>query len=213
MPIRSPLRVEQRPAGVAGVDRGVGLDAVGVFQQRAGRRLVAVHAGDDAVGHGRLEVGRQQERVADGEAPVADLHLVAVGQRRGGKVVAPQQLDQGHVADRVDADDHRLVQVAVGHAAFHVVAGRLHDVEVGQGVAIGRDDHARAAAVAAVGKHGDGRPGRLGDGRDPLLLGVEHKLRHVGRPNERAYARARPPPPGRASTSVRFIWSASPRTG
>ena len=44
------LGIEQRAAGVAGIDRGVGLQAVGVFQQRAGRILIAMHAGDDAVG-------------------------------------------------------------------------------------------------------------------------------------------------------------------
>ena len=64
--------VEQRPAGVAGVDRGVGLQAVGVFEQRAGRILVAVDAGDDAVGDRGLEIVGQQERIADDVDPVAD---------------------------------------------------------------------------------------------------------------------------------------------
>ena len=90
MPISSPVGVEQRPAGVAGVDRGVDLDAVGVFQKRPGRRLIAVHAADDAVGHGRLKVGRQQKRVAHGEAPVADAHRVAVAQRRVREIVAAE---------------------------------------------------------------------------------------------------------------------------
>ena len=45
--------------------------------------------------------------------------LVAVGQFGGGKIVAAEQLDQGHVAGRIDADDHGVVQLAVGHAAFH----------------------------------------------------------------------------------------------
>ena len=80
MPIRRPFGVEQRPARVAGVDRGVGLHAVGVFQQRARRVLIAMHARDDAVADGRLKVGGQQKRIADREAPIADVHLVAVGQ-------------------------------------------------------------------------------------------------------------------------------------
>src|SRR5207302_10796821 len=42
-------RVKQRAARVAGVDRGVGLEAVGIFQQRPRARLVAVYAGNDAV--------------------------------------------------------------------------------------------------------------------------------------------------------------------
>ena len=38
------FHVEERPAGVAGIDRGVDLNAIGVFQEDAGRRLIAVHA-------------------------------------------------------------------------------------------------------------------------------------------------------------------------
>ena len=90
MPISRPCGVEQRPAGVAGVDRGVGLQAVGVFQNRAGRILVAVHARNDAVGHRGLKIGRQQERIAHGEAPVADAHLVAVAQFGVREIVAAQ---------------------------------------------------------------------------------------------------------------------------
>ena len=86
------LGVEQRAAGVARVDRGVGLQAVGVFQQRAGRVLVAVDAGDDPVGHGGLEVGGQQEGVAHGEDPVADADLVAVAQLGVGKSSRPKSL-------------------------------------------------------------------------------------------------------------------------
>ena len=44
------IGIEHRAAGVAGIDRGVGLQAIGVFEQRAGGKLVAVHAGEDAVG-------------------------------------------------------------------------------------------------------------------------------------------------------------------
>ena len=72
--------IEQRPAGVAGVDRGVGLQAVGVFEQRAGRILVAMHAGDDAVADGRLEIVGQQERIAGDIDPIADADAVAVAQ-------------------------------------------------------------------------------------------------------------------------------------
>ena len=78
--------VEQRPAGVAGIDRRVGLQAVGVFEQRAGRVLVAMHAGDDAVGDRRLEIVGQQKRIADDVGPIADPHGVAVAELGGGKV-------------------------------------------------------------------------------------------------------------------------------
>ena len=165
--------VEQGAAGVAGVDRSVGLDAVGVFQQRPRRVLVAVDAGNKPVGDGRLKIGRQQERIADGEAPVTDTQLVAVAQFRGGEILAAQQFDQGHVAGRVQTDDHGVVQLPIGHAALHVITGRLGDVKVGQRIAVGRDHDARSAALAFVGKDGDGRSDRLGHGGDPLLFGLQ----------------------------------------
>src|SRR6202034_3432110 len=78
------LRVEQRPAGVARVDRGVGLD-------RAGDRVLvrgldaAADGADDALG-GRLG---QAERAADRDDRIADLGRRGVGegdrvQLRGG---------------------------------------------------------------------------------------------------------------------------------
>ena len=48
--------------------------------------LVAVHAGEDAVGDRGLEVVGQQERVADDVDPVADAAGVAVAELGGGKV-------------------------------------------------------------------------------------------------------------------------------
>ena len=110
--------VEQRPAGVAGVDRGVGLQAVGVFEQRAGRILIAMHAGDDAVGDRRLEVVGQQERIADDVDPIADAARVAVAQLGGGKLVFAEELDQGDVAARIEADEHGVDEAAVGQAAL-----------------------------------------------------------------------------------------------
>src|SRR5205085_4103098 len=58
-------RVDQRPAGVAGVDGGVGLDHAGEVVDRA------VEGGDDAARHGG--VTPQPEGVADGDDVVADL--------------------------------------------------------------------------------------------------------------------------------------------
>ncbi len=116
MPISWPSAVEQRAARVAGVDRGVGLQAVGVFEQRAGRILVAVHAGDDAEGDRGLEVVGQQERIADDIDPIADAAGVAVAELGGGKVVVAKQLDEGDVAARIEADEHGVDEAAVGQA-------------------------------------------------------------------------------------------------
>ena len=103
--------------------------------------------GDDAVGHGGLEVGGQQEGIAHGEDPIAGAELVAVAQFGVGEIVAAEELDQGHVAGRIEADDHGVVDAAVGQAALHGVAAGLGDVEIGQGVAVGGDEHAGAAPL------------------------------------------------------------------
>ena len=188
---QASLGVEQRAARVARVDRGVGLDAVGVFQQRAGRGLVAVHAGDDPVGDGGLEVGGQQEGVAHGEDPVAHAEPVAVGQLGGGEIVAAEEFDQGHVAGGVQSDQHGVVDLAVGHAALHVVAAGERDVEVGQGIAVGGDDHAGAAPLAAG--HKDGQHAVLGlpHGGDPLGLGLQDRGGRLGQGRQRRGQRER----------------------
>ena len=69
--------VEQRAAGVAGVDRRVGLDRL-VDLEAVGRLDAAPEAGDDALGRGAVEA----ERVADGDRVVADLHAARVGERQ-----------------------------------------------------------------------------------------------------------------------------------
>ena len=191
---QAALGVEQRPARVARIDRRVGLQAVGVFQQGAGRALVAVRSRDDAVGYGGLEVGGQEEGVARHKAPVAQTHLVAVAQGGVGEVVAAEELQQGDVAGRIQAHDHGVVDLAVGHAALHGVAARPDDVEVGQGVAVRRDDHSRAAPLPAGREDRQHRPLGLGDHGDASVLGLEHRRVHFegrGRPDE---FRPRPQP-------------------
>ncbi len=167
------LHVKERPAGIARVDRGVDLDAIGVFEQRPCRILVAMHAGNQAEGDGGREVGREQERIAHGQRPVALLDLVAVAQRGEGKLLAlrfGEQFDQRHVADLVDADDNRVVEHAVGKTALHDRSGALHDVEIGQRVPVGVDQDAGAAALPAAGIDGDDRRPHLVNDLDPLLF-------------------------------------------
>src|SRR5256885_1984915 len=67
--------VEQRAAGVPGVDRRVGLDHAGE-RPSVGSGRAAIQAGDDA---GR-ERTLQAERRLDGERGVADLQAVGVAQ-------------------------------------------------------------------------------------------------------------------------------------
>ena len=79
-PITRAAGVEQRAAGVAGVDRRVGLDDL-VDLEAVGRADVAAEAGDDAGGRGAVEA----ERVADRDRRVADLHAGSSRRARAGR--------------------------------------------------------------------------------------------------------------------------------
>ena len=153
MPISRPWASNSGPPELPGlIEASVWRQSVYSSSVPAGI-LVAVHAGDDPVGDRGLEIGGQQERVAHGEAPSRrPATLVAVGQLGVREIVAAEELDQGHVARGIEAHDHGVVDPAVGHAALHRVAAGLGDVEVGQGVAVGRDHHARAAARRRSGE-------------------------------------------------------------
>ncbi len=81
MPMTCAGHIDQRAAGVAGVDGGVGLDELLELAWRdavCGSAVVdrAVLRGDDA-GRDRL---RQAERAADRQHPVADLRAVGVAE-------------------------------------------------------------------------------------------------------------------------------------
>ena len=167
-----------------------------------GRVLVAVDAADQAERHGRREVGREQERVAHRQRPVAGLDLVAVAHLGEGELLARllgEQLDEGHVADAVEADEDGVVEDAVGQAALHHgAAGPGGDVPVRQGVALLVDQHAGAAVAAALqDDRDDGRPD-LVDDLDALLLGQRdlgaERLRRGGRRRERGPPAAAPGP-------------------
>ena len=103
--------VEHRAAGIAGINSGVGLQAIGVFEQRAGWILVAMHAGEDAVGDRGFEILGEQKRVADDVDPFADAAGIAVAKLGGGKVVFAEEFDECDVAarDRGRPAPHRRI--------------------------------------------------------------------------------------------------------
>ena len=83
MPISRPRASNSGPPELPGlIEASVCRQSVYSSSVPAGI-LVAVHAGDDAVGHGRLEIGGQQERIAHGEHPIAARSTVAVAQFGG----------------------------------------------------------------------------------------------------------------------------------
>ena len=74
--------VHERPATVAGIDGGIGLNEVlplEVFVAEV--EIVPAFGADDAASHALA----QTERAADGEHEVADLQRVAVAESRGGQ--------------------------------------------------------------------------------------------------------------------------------
>ena len=88
MPTRRPAEIDQRTAGIARIDGGVGLDeelVVGDADLRARQRR------DDAVGHGLAD----PERIADGEHHVAHLQRIGIGEFQHGKLLA-LRLDAQH---------------------------------------------------------------------------------------------------------------------
>src|SRR3989338_6173279 len=89
--------VHQRAAGIAWVDRGVGLDETlkGVQPQ-----MIALECADDANGDSLPHA----ERVADGEHHIAHLRLLRVTEGDGGKLAGQFDLDDGEVGFRVRAE-------------------------------------------------------------------------------------------------------------
>ena len=100
-------------------------------------------------------------------------HGVAVAELGGGKVVFAEQLDEGDVAARIEADEHGVDEPAVGQAALHGGAGGAGDVKVRQRVAVGRNDDAGAAALAVGVEDGERGPRDAGDRFDAGRFGGE----------------------------------------
>ena len=111
----------------------------------------AALGGDDADGEGVLEL----ERVADGDGPVTLADAVGVAERNVRQRLAGVDLQESDVGGRVAADDLGVDGVAAGAvlvgAVVHLhLAGAFDDVVVGEDVAVGRNDEARAAGDLLV---------------------------------------------------------------
>ena len=125
--------VQQRAAGVAGVDRGVGLDHVG-----EGDAVLLV---ERAAG-GRHDAGRhrraagQVEGVADGDELVADLRGSELEPSGSGVRPVRSTLSTARSLLRVGGDDLGLDRRAVVEVDGDV-GGAVDDVVVGDDVAVG----------------------------------------------------------------------------
>ncbi len=154
-----PGRIEQRAAGVAGVDSGVGLDQV--IDGRPAPFAVegAVERRDDAGGERPV----QSEGIADSEHFLPDLEVGTGAHRHSGRALeADADLEHGDVVLGAGAHQRSLIIATVGQFD----RGRrcpLDDVEVGHHVAGIVPDEAGAGAA----RHG----------KDIARPDVTHQLR------------------------------------
>ena len=144
MPITSPGRGHQRPARIAGIERGVGLHHV--LDHPAGARLQrAAERRDDARGHRGVEA----ERVADGDRDLAAPEPGAVAQFGRGQRDVGFDPEQREIGVGIIAEHARLKLAALERGEAHRPRA-LHDMAVGEGETIGGNDDAGARARAAA---------------------------------------------------------------
>ena len=203
-------RVQQRAAGAARIQRGGVLDDV-LDEPAAFAPHGPAQGTDDAGGNRRLE----PEGIAHGDHQLARLQAIRVAQF-GPRQVAGGQADQGQVAGRVVADKVRVEGVAFRRDGAKPAAAVDH-VAVGQGVAVGGQDEARARAAAILAprpEDGNHRGSDLAHHRNHgPRIGVQQIGVGLGRRRRRrGDLRGGPPPTGssiqRSARSEGFIISA-----
>ena len=122
MPMSSPFMIDERAAGIAGIDRGVGLDeelVVGDADLGARQRR------DDAARH-RLP---DAERIADGEHEIADFEIVGIadGERRQ-LLIVRLDLEHGEIGALVGEQKLGFEFAPVGEHDADVAAAQDHVV-------------------------------------------------------------------------------------
>src|SRR5581483_2142151 len=132
-------QVDQCAAGIAGIDRRVGLDEVFVpLDAEAGAAQSAHDAGSDGL--------TEPERIADGHHEVADFEPFGVAKRQGSEILG-RYLDNGYVRVGVSTDPRGLETAAVGERHRDLI-GMLNHVIVGDDETLLRiNDHARSGGA------------------------------------------------------------------
>ena len=166
------LEVDERAAGVAGIDRGVGLDEVLV----GGDAHVGAPGGADDPHRHRLV---QPEGVADGDGPLADPEGVRIAQAGHAELVVGLEADEGEVGFRVGPEDLAPVFSLVGEPHRDLV-GALDHVEVGEDESPLVDDDARPEAGLAELGRGVGCVGAEELIEEVVEEGIVVALRHDG---------------------------------
>ena len=186
--------VDERAAGVARIDGGIGLDHVGIDGVTAGgaHGRGAIQRRNDTRGDGLLVA----ERRADRHNPLTHVELGGVTDLDRGELggVGVLELNDGEVARGIVSHELSLVGGAVVHG-YHVLVVAVDHVVIGENVALGIEHHARTdatrairlvsrlrkrAALAAARSGGDGNYGGQCLGRDGLgqrgVLGIDGDL-------------------------------------
>ena len=176
------VRRHQRTAGIAGIERGVGLDDV-VDEPAVARAQRAAERRDHAGGHRRFET----ERIADGDHELATFEALGIAERRGRQRHRLDDPHQSEVGVGVIADEARGQVLAV--RGCHLDAGRrTGDMAVGQDQPVGRHDDARSSAAAGRasglssgwfgvdGEADHGRADTIDHVDDGARIGIEERL-------------------------------------
>ena len=138
------IDVEQRAAGVARVDAGVGLDQV-VVPLRAAHLHVAVEGRHDAAGHGVLvAIG-----IAKGEHRLPDHQVGRRADRDHGERLVVLDLDHREIGSRVVGDERGRCRLAGGERYLDA-SNALDHVVVRDDVATGVDDDTGAHPVDSL---------------------------------------------------------------
>ena len=196
------IEVEQRPAGIAAVDGGVGLDVVVV----GALADVAVARRDDA---GR-DRAAEAERIADRDHPFAEPQLVGIAELHRDQRLRRLELQHREIGLLVDADQFGLDLGAVVHDDVDLV-GIRDDVIVGDDDACGIDDEAGAERIG-LARLQMRLLAALGPPPGPLrFLKKSSKNSSNGEPGGNCGIAPRSPPPPLASTvcEVEILTTAS----
>jgi len=134
-------RIDQRSAGIAGIQRRIGLDDVIDEPARIGAERAAQRA-NDAGSDGALKTVRIANR--DRKLPNSNVFRLAHPRRAQLRGVNP---DDGEVGVRIISDQVSIGFASIGERYLNSLSA-MHHVAVGQNKAVRRDNEARAAALA-----------------------------------------------------------------
>ena len=125
------FHIQERSAGVAGIDGGIGLDKIVI---RSGPDDPAFGT-DDAGGDGAI----QAEGIADGHDPVPDFQIIGISQGGSRKGFLGVNLDHRDIRLRIGTDNAAFIFFLVRQSNNDFL-GAVHDMIVGEDIAVLTDN-------------------------------------------------------------------------